>query len=511
MTQLWPTDAGLPLATAFGAGAGFDGERLAVDDPATGENVGWVQLTTTAGVDAAVAQAEAAFPDWAATSAHRRAELMLEGAAAIEAAVPELTQMIIAEVGKASHEARVDASGAVHLIRTFAGLADEAAAITELTGQPGAGTADEVLLHRVPVGPVAVITPWNTPVFLTMNCVGPALAAGCTVVVKPAEAAPLSVTAALRLLADALPPGVLQVVQGRGADVGSALTSHPKVRGVLFVGGIVAGREVLRSAADTITKVSLELGGNDPALVLDDARLDDEQLRELVAGSYALSGQICFNIKRIYVHRSRYDEFVEKFTAMVDQLVIGPGGAPGVHLGPLTTAGGFANAQRLLAAARAAGATVHEGGVFAEGADPDRGRYIRPTVVTDIAADHELVLTEQFAPIIPIIPVDSDEQAIAEANRTEYGLCSSVWSEDPERARAVALQIQAGNTHINAHRVGAAPPIVPFGGFKQSGLGRNRGMHAIAECTEEHAIARYTNPAQQLPGIEPWQDLTLSR
>ncbi|MFC7405653.1 aldehyde dehydrogenase family protein [Georgenia alba] len=499
----------LPAATAVGAGAAVSGgEPLPVDDPATGEVVGWCVPSDGEAVDRAVRAAAEAFRGWADLPPGERESAMLAGAAAIEAEAEALASTLVAEVGKPLFEARGDVAGAVHLLRAFAALAEEAAATADLAGRPGAAAADEVLCRRVPLGPVAVITPWNTPVYLTMNCVGPALAAGCSVVVKPAEAAPLAVTAALRLLAGALPDGVLQVVQGTGSQAGTALTTHPAIRGVTFVGGVVAGRKVLAAAAETVKKVSLELGGNDPALVLQDADLGEDTLRELVAGCYAVSGQVCFNVKRIYVHRTRYEELVERFTAMVDQLVVGPGSVPGVHLGPLTTPAGHANAGRLLAAARQAGAHVHEGGRIAPEADLERGRYVRPCVVTGIARDHELVLAEQFAPIIPILPVEDDADAIAEANRTEYGLCSSVWSADPDHARAVALRLEAGTTFVGAHRVGASPPVVPFGGVKQSGLGRNHLMHAIAECTEEHAIVSYSRPSEQIRGIEPWRDLT---
>jgi len=499
---LWPEHDGLPLAVAVGAAGRGEG-RIAVDDPSTRRTIGWCEPADAAGVDRAVDAAERAFASWAGDPAVREAA-MLRGAAAIADRAEELAAMIVREVGKARFEADGDIGGGVHLLRTFAALAPRAEGLTDLTGEEGSGSADEVLVHRVPVGPMAVITPWNTPVYLTLNCVGPALAAGCTVVVKPAEAAPLGVTAALRLLAEQLPDGVLQVVQGTGPDAGTALTGHQRIRGVLFVGGVAAGRAVLASAADTIKKVSLELGGNDPALVLEDAVIDDASVTEIVSGAFSVSGQVCFAIKRVYVHRSRHDELVRALEAAVDRLVIGPGDGRGVHLGPLTTEAGFANAVRLRDDALAAGARVHEGGIAADGADLAAGRFVRPAIVTGLPRDHELVLAEQFAPLLPVIAVDSDDDAVAEANRTEFGLASSVWSSDPERARRVALRVQAGNTFINAHRVGASVPIVPFGGVKQSGLGRNHLMHAVSECMEEHAVVRYTDPASQIRGIEPW-------
>lgn len=505
---LWPVHEGLPAAVPIGA-AGRGGDRITVDDPATRQTIGWCEVSVAEDIDRAVSSAEESLAAWAADPARREA-CILAGAAAIAAHHDALAAMIVREVGKARFEADGDVGGGVHLLRAFAALSGRAAETEDLTGRDGAGAADEVLVHRAPVGPVAVVTPWNTPVYLTMNCVGPALAAGCTVVVKPAEQAPLAVTAALRLLSEQLPVGVLQVVQGTGTETGAQLTAHPRVRGVLFVGGIRAGRQVLAAAAPTIKKVSLELGGNDPALVLDDAVLDDAAVRELVAGSLSLSGQVCFNIKRIYVHRSRHDELIEKLCAAIDRVVVGPGNVPGVQMGPLTTEQGYLNARRLRDDVVRAGARIHTGGVLAPGVDADAGRFVRPAIVSEIARDHEVVMTEQFAPLLPVIPFDSDDEAVAEANRTEYGLCSSVWSADPAHARRVARRVEAGNTFINAHRVGASVPLVPFGGVKQSGLGRNHLMHAVAECMEEHAIVRYSDPSEQIRGIDPWRSLTSS-
>lgn len=502
---LWTQHQGLPVATALGTTSAHR-DLIPVDDPATRQTIGWCEDNDADDVDRAVTGADEAFASWATDWSARR-EAMIRGAEAIARQEAVLAATLVSEVGKPLFEAAHDIHGAVHLLRTFADLAEESTEVVDLTGRAGTGSADEVLLHRVPVGPVAIVTPWNAPGYLTFNCVGPALAAGCTVIVKPAESAPLGVTAMLRLLAEHLPKGVLQIVQGTGPRAGAALTAHPRVRGVLFVGGVVAGRRVLAQAAATIKKVSLELGGNDPALVLDDARIDATMVREMIAGAFSVSGQVCFAIKRVYVHRSRHEELVGALRSAIDQLVMGPGAHDGVHIGPLTTEHGFQNARRLREAALAAGANVYEGGVDGSEGALEQGRFVRPAIVTELPGDHELVLAEQFAPLLPVIPFDTDDEAIAEANRTEFGLASSVWSADPDHARDVAMRVEAGNTFINAHRVGASVPLVPFGGVKQSGLGRNHLMHAIGECMEEHAVVRYTDPARQINGIDPWPDV----
>jgi aldehyde dehydrogenase len=508
--QVAPASTATALPYIAGSQDATSREMVDVVNPARpADVVGRTARCTTADVDRAVQAASDAFPGWAGTTASRRAELLHAVADRLAERLPELIDTVVLEVGKVLHEARGDVAGAIALLRRFAELASAVEQVEDLTGRPGTGKAHKVLLHKVPVGPVAVISPWNTPVYLSFNAVAPALIAGCTVVVKPPEIAPLALTAALTEAAAMLPPGVLNVVPGRGSVAGDALAAHPGIRAVMFTGGTDAGSKVLAAAAGTIKKVAVELGGNDPALVLESAVIDEAMLREMVAGSYAVSGQVCFNIKRIYVHESRYAEFVEKFTSMVDQLVVGDGFDPAAHIGPLTTRDGYDNARRLIADAKAAGAVVHEGGQQGNGIDWADGYFIRPTVVTGLSLDSELVLEEQFAPVIPVLPFSDDEQAVREANRTEYGLASSVWSADPDHAERVALRLEAGNTFINAHRVGASVPAVPFGGMKQSGLGRNHLLYSLESCMEKHAVVRYENAGDELPGIQHWSALQL--
>ncbi|WP_188726342.1 aldehyde dehydrogenase family protein [Pseudoclavibacter endophyticus] len=479
-----------------------------VRNPATGAIIGTVQLAEGEHVDAAVEAAEAAFPGWRDRTPAERGRLLLDACHAVERELGELAATISLEVGKVRHEAFADISGSLALLRTFVALVEEADANEDQTGKPGTGGAVRVIVRRVPVGPVAVIGPWNTPAFLTFNGVAPSLATGCTVVVKPPVEAPLALTAMLRILADRLPPGVLNVVPGRGGVVGQRLAEHPRIRAIMFTGSTEVGRSVARAAAGTVKKVALELGGNDPAIVLESASVTPALITELVAGSFAMTGQICFNIKRLYVHRSRYDEVVAAMRSALSYLVVGDPVDAGAHIGPLATADGYRNAKRLLASARAAGANVEELGVLSETVDLDAGQYIRPTIVTGIPRDHELVLEEQFAPIMPILPFDDDADAIAEANGTEFGLASSVWSDDLEHAERVARRIEAGSTFINAHRLGASVPLTPFGGVKQSGLGRTHGHYSIEHCTEEHAIVAFDDAAAQLPGIDHWRAIT---
>ena len=483
-------------------------DSAAVVNPATGEELGRVALGTADDADRAVDAAARAFPAWRDLPHAERADLVLAAVAATEAVADDIARLVSLEVGKVVAEAEADIRGALAMVRGMVDLVADLESREDHTGQRGTGQAALVRVRRVPAGPVAVIGPWNTPIFLAFNGIAPALAAGATLIVKPAVEAPLALTATLRLLASHLPPGVLNVVPGRGSVVGHRLAEHPRVRAVSFTGSTETGRRIAAAAAGNLKKVALELGGNDPAIVLESARVTDSLVTELVAGSYAMSGQICFNVKRIYVHRTRYDEFVEKFTGAVERVVVGDPFGPEAHIGPMATRDGYENALRLIASARAVGADVRELGRRAESAHWSAGLYVPPTVVTAIAADHELVLDEQFAPIIPVLPFDTDDEAIAEANRTEFGLASSVWSEDLAHAETVARRIEAGSTFINAHRLGASVPLVPFGGVKQSGLGRTHLLYSLEHVTEEHAIVGFDDPRRQLPGIARWENTT---
>ncbi|WP_129664749.1 aldehyde dehydrogenase family protein [Phytoactinopolyspora endophytica] len=481
----------------------------AVTNPAdVAETVGEYAVSSGRDVDAAVRAAHDAFPEWRALGARRRAELMADAAGELEKLAADLAPVISLEVGKVVAESRVDASGAVGLLRAFAALSDLAERELDVSDDEASRPATSARIRRVPVGPVAVIPPWNTPVYLTFNMLAPALISGCTVVVKPPEVAPLAVSAMLRRCAELLPPGVLNVVPGTGDEAGEALTRHELVRGILFTGGVASGRRVLEAAASTVKKVSLELGGNDPAIVLESATVDDELLRELVAGTFSSSGQICYNVKRVYVHRSRYDELVDGLAQMLGGLVVGDPFDPDVHMGPLTTRAGYDRAHRLLADAEREGARVLHRGVRAGSAKWADGLYVYPVLVTGVPSYAELVVEEQFAPVLPILPFDTDDEAVAEANRTEYGLGSSVWSDDVGHAETVAERVEAGNTFINVHRVGASVASVPFGGVKRSGLGRNHREYSLASCTEEHAIVHIEQPHSRLPGITRWENLS---
>jgi aldehyde dehydrogenase len=276
------------------------------------------------------------------------------------------------------------------------------------------------------------------------------------------------------------------------------------VRKVLFTGSVETGKRVLRAAADTVKNVGMELGGNDAALVLRDAPIGPDLVRELVAGVFGLSGQVCYGVKRIYVDAGRLAEFTGAFTEMAARITVGDGLDPRSTIGPLTTRAGYDKVLALRAASQAAGARVEVVGTKLDPAGWEEGHFVLPTVVTGLAPDAPLVTAEQFGPIIPVLPFADEDEAVALANGTEFGLGASVWSADAEPAWRLARRIEAGSVFVNMHRIGASPMSRPFGGFKQSGVGRNHGLVSVLACMERQAVVELDDPAA-LPGTDHWR------
>jgi acyl-CoA reductase-like NAD-dependent aldehyde dehydrogenase len=352
-------------------------------------------------------------------------------------------------------------------------------------------------VRRIPYGVVAAVTPWNAPIILSMLKVGPALATGNTIVVKPSPLAPLAVTRVLHAIAGALPDGVLAVVHG-DAEAGSALVGHPLVAKIAFTGGLGVGSAIARQAADRVVPTVLELGGNDAAILLEDADLDDLAIERLVQASFITTGQVCMAAKRLYVHRSRVDEVVDRYRTVADRvLVTGDPLADGTTLGPLVTAAARDRVAALVDGARAAGADVVPLGRVA---DPDLvagGWYLDPTLVLG-ADDHApIVADEQFGPTVPLLAFDDEDDVVARANASEVGLASSVWSADEDRAFALARRLEAGMTFINTHNRSGMALRAPFGGVKRSGYGREYGDAGITEYLQTHTI---NAPAAFRPG-----------
>jgi acyl-CoA reductase-like NAD-dependent aldehyde dehydrogenase len=316
-----------------------------------------------------------------------------------------------------------------------------------------------------------------------------ALIAGNTVVVKPSAHSALVPSLTLRIIAEALPPGVVNILTGSASRIGDALVGHPLVRKVNFTGSVAIGRHVMKVAAENITPVTLELGGNDAALILDDVELSDEVFQTMYWGAFGSSGQICMALKRLYVHESRYDEVVDGFTAACQRAVVGDGLLPETTMGPVNNAKQLKVITDMIAEARASNAEVKECGQVPDEDLYRRGYFQKPALVYDADPGLSIVKDEQFGPALPIMKFKNDEDAIAQANDSDFGLCSSVWTPDADRALGIARRLEAGYTYLNGHGPLAQDPRGPFGGFKLSGIGRNLGYDGVLAFTEPHAVS----------------------
>ena len=429
-------------------------------------------------VDLAVQAATEAGPQWAATPINDRVLAIEAGLARFSAASGDLAVTLVEENGALLREAQMDIQRSIELISDLIRRAVE-----HLRPRVINEEHSSITVLRKPIGPVGMVVPWNSPMVLAASKVAPALVAGNTVILKPSPDAPLTLTLAMDLLASELPPGVLNVINSAGG-AGAALSLHPGVRKISFTGSTEVGRQVMASAALNVKRVSLELGGNDPAILLEDVDID-ASIDSIARGVFTRAGQICFGVKRIYVARSRFDEFVDALCTLVDDYVCGHGLNPASTYGPVINARQLDRLNGMIDDARAAGANVRTLGRIDEQAQRDGGFYLRPTVITNIPQSSPLVAEEQFGPVIPFDDVD---QAVALANDSEFGLASSVWSADHDAAVAVASRLDAGCTFINSHNIWSLSFDMPFGGTKQSGLGRERTELGLDEYVETHAI-----------------------
>lgn len=489
LAQRQDPHAAEPEAPVLVAGERVGSLYQPVVNPArTAEVVGQVAIGTAEHVDRAVAAAAAAFPGWSGLPVHERSAQLANAAAAITAIAGPLAELLTREQGKVLWESRVDVGGAAHILGWYTEQADVLAE-DRVFRQDARGT---VWTGRRPMGVTGVIVPWNSPVYLAFLGIAPALLAGNTVVVKPSEFAPLTLSRVLDVLAAHLPAGVVNVVPG-GAEAGAAIAAHPRVRKVFFTGSTATGQSVMRAAAGNLKNISLELGGNDPAIVLESARVTDRMVDELVKSVFTASGQICFNVKRIYVHRDHHREFLDRYTAAVDRLVVGNGLDPRSTMGPINNRPQFDRVTALVERTRDSGATVTTVGSRLDPVGWEDGLFLLPSIVSDVPPGAEVVTCEQFGPVVPVLPFDTDEAVIGYANDTEFGLGASVWSEDRDHALRVARRLESGSVFLNVHRMGASDVSMPFGGFKGSGMGRGHGLTALEACTELQTIADHVD------------------
>ena len=456
------------------------GAKLAVEDPATGETLGEIADATPDDAQAAIDAACDAQPEWGRSTPNERSEILYRAFEAIHERADELALLMTLEMGKTIAESKAELTYAAEFFRWFSG---EALRIDGYYKNAGNG-ASRVLVMRQPVGPCYFITPWNFPNAMGTRKIGPAIAAGCTMVVKPAQQTPLSMLALGKLLTECgLPDGVLNVVTGSSSsEISKPIIGDPRLRKLSFTGSTEVGKKLIAQAAENVLNVSMELGGNAPFLIFDDADLDDAVEGAMLAKMRNI-GEACTSANRFHVAEGVASEFAEKLGARMGALKLGRGTEDGVDVGPLIDQAQRDKVAELVGDAVDKGATCVVGGEAVDGS----GYFFKPTVLGDVP-DNARVLTEEiFGPVAPVRGFGSEEEAIAAANDTEYGLVAYVYTRDVKRAFRVCEGLETGMIGLNQGMVSNAG--APFGGVKQSGVGREGGNEGIHEFLETKYVA----------------------
>lgn len=447
------------------------------------EIVGYAPVNTKGDAKAAIDAASKAFRSWSKTTLDERIERMQRATKKLKEAAPDLSQLLSREHGKPLY----DAHGELFVSTMWM---DYACSIVKEVLQDKVQEHDhgKTIITHDPMGVVSAIFPWNYPISLSTIKIAPALLAGNTIVLKPSPFAPLAVSKAIELIAEEFPPGVINMVHGE-TDVGVELTTNPKVAKIAFTGGTETGKHIMRSAADTIKNVTLELGGNDAAVFLPDFDVNDTQaMRRIVIANFLNNGQICMIAKRVYVHRSIYQSFVEKYIEAANKWIrIGTPFNPEVTMGPVNNLPQLKFVKSLIDDARNKGAQIIPLGQILEPEAFEKGYFIQPTLVLNAKHDDRIVVEEQFGPTVPVLPYDDEEEVISHVNNSVYGLTSSVWGEESHAVR-VARRIEAGTTMINTAAIMGLDVRFPFGGVKQSGIGREYGAEGLLGYVETHVI-----------------------
>jgi betaine-aldehyde dehydrogenase len=455
---------------------------IEVKNPATGELIDRVPAGSVGDVADAVDVAAAALTGWKRRGMRERGMILFHAAEKVRERHKDLARLLTMEQGKPFREAIDEVRGYANILEYYAGIsARPEGEVVRL------GVAGDALVVREPLGVCGAIIPWNMPVLIMGWKTGPALLAGNTMVLKPASATPLTNLCLAGILDEAgLPPGVLNVITGSGGVVGEAIVKHPEVKKISFTGNCTTGRRIRELASAYVKDLTLELGGSDPMIVMDDADID-KAVGGALRGRFYNAGQVCTAVKRLYVHEKIADEFEQKLQARISALNVGNGLGPKTDMGPLNSAEQRERIIQMVDTTRERGdGTILTGGGILRGKAYESGYFYHPTLVTDVAPSSCLVTEELFGPVLPMMSVPDLDAAIAAANMSRYGLGASIWTKNLHTARRVFDEVQAGIIWVNRHLT--VPPEVPFGGMQESGIGRENGYHAVDQYSRTRTL-----------------------